>query len=48
MDNALLCVGDSARHRAGVAIVGSLVVVAAYTVFTVSTKETPALYLHQP
>lgn len=44
-DNASLGVGDNARHRAGVAIVGSLV---AYTVFTVSTKETPALYLPQP
>ena len=48
MDDTLLSVGDLTRHKAGVAIVGSLSVTLVYAAFTVFTKETPSLYLHQP
>ena len=48
MDRSQLSVGDGVRQHVGRAIVGSLAVAAAYAVFTVLAKETPALYLHQP
>lgn len=48
VDTIELSVGDRARHEAGVAIVSSLSIATAYAAFTVLTKETPALYLHQP
>jgi hypothetical protein len=48
MVNAQLSVGDRVRDQAGHAILSSLALAAAFATFTVATKETPALYLHQP
>ncbi len=48
MDGTQLRVGDGARRQAGTAIALSLGAAAAYCAFTWVTKETPALYLHQP
>jgi hypothetical protein len=48
VDASNLPVGSPVRQDAGVAIVGALVLTAAYAAVTVIAKETPALYVRQP